>query len=453
MPSANAPTVLVVDDNPSVRDSLQRTLSRSGYQVLAGGNGAEALEVLRHRDVQVVVADLRMPVLDGLKLLAAARAIRPQAQFVLLSAYGTVEKAVEAMKQGASDFLVKPFRRELLCTAVEKALRSWHKRVAESTAELAPPEAGCGIVGRSPALLAVLRVVRRVAPTSATVLVEGESGTGKELVAEALHRWSQRAGGPLVKVSCAALPETLLEAELFGHERGAFTGALYQRKGRFELAHGGTLFLDEVAQLSPAMQVKLLRVLQAGEFERLGSSQTLRADVRLVAATNSSLETMRAEGRFREDLYYRLNVVRVQLPPLRERREDIPLLAEHFVALYRRRNGRDIEGISGAALEALLDYDWPGNVRELEHAIERAVVLAEGRVIQPGDLPPGIGAASHAPREVRVPLGATLREIEERVIQHTLAQTGGDKTAAAALLGIGRRTIYRRIEHAEPPQP
>ncbi|HUT37346.1 MAG TPA: sigma-54 dependent transcriptional regulator [Planctomycetota bacterium] len=439
-------TVLLVDDSASVRDSLQRTLARAGYTVLVSGNGAEAIEVLRRHGVHVVVADLKMPVMDGMKLLTSARAFRPDVQFVILSAFGTVEKAVEAMKLGASDFLVKPFRREVLCAAVEKALRNWHRRV-DAEAEAATPGADCGIVGRSPALRQVLRLVRRVAPASATVLVEGESGTGKELVADALHRWSRRAGGPLVKVSCAALPETLLEAELFGHERGAFTGALYLKKGRFELAHGGTLFLDEVAQLCPAVQVKLLRVLQAGEFERLGGTHTLRTDVRLVAATNASLEAMLATGRFREDLYYRLNVVRIHLPPLRERREDIPLLAEHFVALYRRRNGKAIEGISGAALDAMRDYAWPGNVRELEHAIERAVVLAEGPVVGVDDLPAGITGHEHAPREVRVPLGTTLREVEQRVIERTLAQTGGDKTAAAALLGIGRRTIYRHLDH------
>ncbi|MBM4040053.1 MAG: sigma-54-dependent Fis family transcriptional regulator [Planctomycetes bacterium] len=446
MEATGPATVLVVDDSPSVRDSLQRTLARCGYAVVASANGMEAMDALRRTEVQVVVADLRMPLMDGLKLLSAARAVRPAAQFVLLSAFGTVEKAVEAMKLGACDFLVKPFRREVVCAAVEKALRRWHRQVAEPVE--ADPQ--CGLVGRSPALLDVLRVVRRVAPSSATVLIEGESGTGKELVADALHSWSRRADGPLVKVSCAALPETLLEAELFGHERGAFTGALFQKKGRFELAHGGTLFLDEVAQLSPAVQVKLLRVLQAGEFERLGGTQTLKADVRLVAATNTNLEGMLATGRFREDLYYRLNVVRLQLPPLRERREDIPLLADHFVALYRRRNGRQIEGISGAALELLLNYPWPGNVRELEHAIERAVVLAEGPILQPGDLPCHVATIEHRPREVRVPLGTTLREVEDQVIRRTLAQTGGDKTAAAALLGIGRRTIYRHLDHEDP---
>ena len=437
------PTVLIVDDSRSVRDSLQRTLSRE-YTVLACANGVEAVEVLRREDVQVVVADLKMPMMDGMKLLTSARTFRPDVQFVIVSAFGTVEKAVEAMKLGACDFIVKPFRREVLCAAVEKALRCWHLLVAEREEG---PGGDCGIVGRSPALRAVLRVVRRVAPTSATVLIEGESGTGKELIADALHRWSHRANGPLVKVSCAALPETLLEAELFGHERGAFTGAFYQKKGRFELADGGTLFLDEVSQLSPAVQVKLLRVLQAGDFERLGGTQTLRADARLAAATNTRLEALLEAGRFREDLYYRLNVVRIELPPLRDRREDIPLLADHFIALYRERNGREIDGISGAALELLLNYAWPGNIRELEHVIERAVVLAEGPVIRADDLPPSITGRRRSSPEVRVPLGTTMKEIEREVIERTLAQTGGDKTAAAAILGIGRRTIYRHLGH------
>jgi len=442
----NSPTVLIVDDSRSVRDSLQRTLSRRGYTVQTSCNGVEAVEVLRHHDVQVVVADLKMPMMDGMTLLTSARAFRPEAQFVIVSAFGTIEKAVEAMKLGACDFIVKPFRREVLCAAVQKALRRWYRQTAERKKETSPARR-CGIVGCSPALREVLKIVRRVAPASATVLIEGESGTGKELIAEALHRWSGRTNRPLVKVSCAALPETLLEAELFGHERGAFTGALYQKKGRFELADGGTLFLDEVAQLSPAVQVKLLRVLQAGEFERVGGTQTLRSDVRLIAATNTNLEAMLATGRFREDLYYRLNVVRVELPPLRERRKDIPLLTDHFIAVYRHRNKRDIEGISGAALELLLNYSWPGNVRELEHVIERAVVLAEGAVIDVPDLPANISGRQAPPREMRVPLGTTMKEIERRVIERTLAQTGGDKTAAAALLGIGRRTIYRYLDH------
>ena len=440
--AVEVPTVLVVDDSRSVRDSLQRTLARRGYRVLTCANGLDAVEILRREDVQVVVADLKMPRMDGMRLLNSARTFRPEVQFVIISAFGTVQKAVEAMKLGAVDFIVKPFRQEVVCGAVQKAVKRYHHQVAERQTGMG---AECGIVGRSRALREVLAVVRRVAPTTATVLIEGESGTGKELIAEALHRWSDRAGGPLVKVSCAALPETLLEAELFGHERGAFTGALYRKKGRFELAHGGTLFLDEVSQLSPAVQVKLLRVLQSGEFERLGGTETLRADVRLVAATNSNLEAMLATGRFREDLYYRLNVVRVQLPPLRERREDIPLLVEHFIALYRQRNNRHVEGISRGALELLTRYHWPGNVRELEHVIERAIVLAEGPVIRPRDLPERISGARVAVPEVRVPLGTTLKEIERRVIEQALAHTGGDKTAAAALLGIGRRTIYRHL--------
>ncbi len=436
------PNVLVVDDSRSVRDSLQRTLERRGYRVLACANGVDAIEILRREDVQVVVADLKMPRMDGLRLLTSARRFRPEVQFVIISAFGTVQKAVEAMKLGAVDFIVKPFRQEVVCAAVKKAVKRYHHQVAEREGGLG---AECGIVGRSRALRQVLAIVRRVAPTTATVLVEGESGTGKELVAEALHRWSDRSRGPLVKVSCAALPETLLEAELFGHERGAFTGALYRKKGRFELAHGGTLFLDEVSQLSPTVQVKLLRVLQSGEFERVGGTETLRSDVRLVAATNTNLEAMLATGRFREDLYYRLNVVRVELPPLRNRREDIPLLVEHFIALYRRRNDRHLEGISRGALELLMQYHWPGNVRELEHVIERAVVLAEGPVIRPRDLPERISGGRVPLPEVRVPLGTTLREIERRVIEQALAHTGGDKTAAAALLGIGRRTIYRHL--------
>ena len=438
------PTVLVVDDSESVRRSLEKTLSRLGYETVVCCNGMEAIEVLREREVHVVVADLKMPSMDGITLLTSAQAFRPEVQFVIVSAFGTVQKAVEAMKLGACDFIVKPFRREVLCAAVEKALRRWQRHVRDS-AQSAWMGSEVGIVGRGASMQRLLRLLRRVAPTSATILIEGESGTGKELVADALHHWSPRARRPIVKVSCAALPETLLEAELFGYERGAFTGAMGQKKGRFELADRGTLFLDEVAHLSPAMQVKLLRVLQAGEFERLGGTSTLGVDVRVVAATNASLEGLVVAERFREDLYYRRNGIRVGIPPLRERPEDIPPLVDHFVARYRERNGKAVEGISGAALEMLMGYPWPGNVRELEHAIERAVVLAEGPSIKVGDLPQS--GTGHRPpmREVRVPLGTTLREIERHVIQSTLARTGGDKTAAAALLGIGRRTIYRRL--------
>ena len=446
MAAVNAPTILIVDDSQSVRDSLQKTLARHGYHTLTARNGVEAIDLLRRHDVQVALADLKMPAMDGLKLLASAHTIRPQVQFVIISAFGTVQKAVEAMKLGACDFIVKPFRREVICAAVRKALHRWHHLVEEHDAQ-ERPAAQCGIVGRSAPLRQVLKLVRRVAPTTATVLIEGESGTGKELIAEALHRWSPRASRPLVKVSCAALPETLLEAELFGHERGAFTGALYQKKGRFELAHRGSLFLDEVSQLSPPVQVKLLRVLQNGEFERIGGTQTLRSDVRLIAATNVNLEGYLAAGHFREDLYYRLNVIRIVLPPLRDRRQDIPLLADHFIARHRARNDKEVEGISGAALEVLLNHRWPGNVRELEHAIERAVVLAEGPVIGVADLPPALTGRQPPVREVRVPLGTTMREIEREVIERTLAHTGGDKTAAAAILGIGRRTIYRHLDH------
>ncbi|MFC1806387.1 sigma-54-dependent transcriptional regulator, partial [Planctomycetota bacterium] len=345
-------TVLIADDSQSIRDSLQRTLSRRGHETLTARNGMEAIELLREREVQVVVADLRMPAMGGLKLLTSAHTLCPEVQFIIVSAFGTVEKAVEAMKLGACDFIVKPFRREVVCAAVAKALKRWHHVVEAREAETMPAKQ-CGILGRSAALRSVLRMVRRVAPTHATVLIEGDSGTGKELVAQALHTWSPRAGLPLVKVSCAALPETLLEAELFGHERGAFTGALYQKKGRFELADGGSLFLDEVSQLSPTVQVKLLRVLQSGEFERIGGTKTLRSDVRLIAATNTSLEAWTQAGHFREDLYYRLNVIRIVLPPLRQRPEDVPLLVDHFIALYRRRNDKQVEGGAADALDLL----------------------------------------------------------------------------------------------------
>jgi two-component system response regulator HydG len=341
------------------------------------------------------------------------------------------------------DFVVKPFKRAVLIEAVERALA---RRCDEPSADPAQSRPCPEIVGKSRAIRDMLHLVERIAPSSATVLICGESGTGKELVAEAIHRLSLRKNGPLVKVSCAALPETLLESELFGHERGAFTGALEQRRGRFEVADGGTMFLDEITQLSPAMQAKLLRVLQDGRFERLGSSGTLHVSVRVTAATNANLRQAVERGAFRGDLYYRLNVVTIHLPALRERPEDIPLLADHFLRLYRERNGKPELGITREAVDCLTHFSWPGNVRELENAIERAVVLASGDRVTVDELPDWITGLSGSPRGVHIPVGTSVREAERRLIEATLRHTGGDRSAAAGLLGINRRTIYRILD-------
>ncbi|HUB08847.1 MAG TPA: sigma-54 dependent transcriptional regulator [Myxococcales bacterium] len=458
---AEAATILVVDDDRSNLESIERIFAKEGYRVRVADDGAAALEIVREDPPAVVVTDLAMPGLDGVALLKAIKAVDPQVEVVLMTAYGTVEGAVAAMKEGAYDFITKPLKRHSVLRSVRKALEK-QALVQENRAlraRLAGLSAPGGLVGQSPVFRATLDLVRQAAASHATVLLTGESGTGKELVARALHELSPVAEGPFVAVNCAAIPETILEAELFGFERGAFTGAIARKEGRFERAHHGTLFLDEVGEMSPAVQVKLLRVVQEGEIERLGGSGPIPVDVRLVAATNRDLKKEVAEGRFRSDLYYRLDVVAIALPPLRERPEDIPLLAAHFLRQYCQKNGKQREGFTPEAERALEGYGWPGNVRELENAIERAVVLSRGPLIDVEDLPnlsppegPSGGAAGPSGaaglggRTLTVPLGTPLEEIERRVIRETLRQTRGDKTLAAQLLGIATRTIYRKID-------
>ncbi len=441
-------TILVADDEAGVRESVGRALQREGFRVVLVEDGHAALDALRGGGVDLILADLRMPGLDGLELLRAAKLLAPEVEVIVLSGHGTVEEAVTAMKEGAWDFLTKPFERAQLVRAVSKALthralvlenRSLQRRLDELV--------GTGeIIGESPAIRQVLELARQVAPTSATVLIQGESGTGKELVARALHEGSPRRGRRFIQVNCAALPETLLESELFGYERGAFTGAVARKEGRFELADGGTLLLDEVGDLSAATQAKLLRVLQEGEFERVGGTKTLKADVRIVAATNQDLTALVKERRFREDLYYRLNVITIEIPPLRERKEDIPLLAHHFLRRYAAKNRREITGFSEPALAQLRAYPWPGNVRELENAVERAVILARGTLIDLADLPVTVGQAEPASRVVPIPIGMPLDEVEQRLIEETLKLTKGNKELAAKLLGIASRTIYRKLK-------
>jgi two-component system response regulator HydG len=444
-------TVLVVDDDRANLDSVARIFQLEGLTPLTASDGGAALQLLRRPEVAVLLTDLMMPGMDGQELLATARALRPDVEVVLMTAYGTVEAAVNAMKDGAYDFLTKPLKRHALVKTVQKALER-HALLAENQAlkaqlaDLGAP-GGRTLVGQSPAFRSLLDTIRQAAPSSATVLLVGESGTGKELAARALHELSPRAGGPFVPVNCGAFPETLLEAELFGVEKGAFTGATARRQGRFERAHGGTLLLDEVGEMPFGAQVKLLRALQESEIERLGGTQTVPIDVRVVAATSKDLGREVAEGRFREDLFYRLNVVEIRLPPLSWRREDIPLLADHFLRRFAAKNGKTVRGFTPEAVAALEDYAWPGNVRELEHAVERAVVLARGEVLEAADLPESVrkgprGSAGH----VVIPIGTPLEEVERRVLHETLRHTGGDKTMAARLLGIAARTIYRKLE-------
>jgi two-component system response regulator HydG len=444
-------TVLVVDDDRANLDSVARIFQLEGLATLTASDGEEGLALLRRPEVGVLVTDLMMPGLDGKELLRTARSMRPDVEVVLMTAYGTVEAAVSAMKDGAYDFITKPLKRHALVKTVQRALEhralmAENEALKARLADLGAP-GGRTLIGQSPAFRALMETLRQAGAAHATVLLVGESGTGKELAARALHELSPRASGPFVAVNCGAIPETLLEAELFGVEKGAFTGALARREGRFERAHGGTLFLDEVGELSLGAQVKLLRVLQEGEIERLGGTGPLQVDVRVVSATRRELPREVAEGRFREDLYYRLNVVEVRIPPLASRREDVPLLADHFLRRFAAKNAKPLRGLSAEALQALEDYAWPGNVRELEHAIERAVVLARGEVLEVGDLPESVRTGPRgAAGQVVIPIGTPMEEVERRLIHETLRHTGGDKTMAARLLGIAARTIYRKLE-------
>ena len=450
--------VLLVDDHKPFRDSLAKILEGKGLRVFSANDGEEALDTLRKEEIHLVLTDLKMPRMDGVELLKVAKTIRPEVEVILITGYGTVDTAVTAMKDGAYDYIQKPFKPQEILKLVRKAIEKQslvleNRILQERIKDFQKVEK---IVGRSPAMRRVLEIVAQVAPSLATILIQGESGTGKEVIAQAIHDLSPRVNKPFIKVSCAALPETLLEAELFGYERGAFTGAIARKEGRFELADGGTLFLDEIGEVSPTVQVKLLRVLQVGEFERLGGTKTIRAEVRLVTATNMNLLEAVERKAFREDLFSRLNVITLTLPPLREREGDIPLLAHHFLEIFKKKNNKEVKGFTQEALEVMLRYSWPRNVRQLENAIERAVVLTRGEMIAPEDLPPEILKAVEMPaareaalmdeKTISISLGTPLEAIERRVIEETLRHSRGDKNVASKILGISARTIYRKIE-------
>ena len=458
METSASKNILLVDDHKPFRDSLAKILEGEGLRVFPANDGEEALDILCNELIHLVLTDLKMPKMDGVELLKVAKTIRPEVEVILITGYGTVDTAVTAMKDGAFDYIQKPFKPREILKLVRKAIEKQslvleNRLLQERIKDLQKFEK---IVGRSPAMKRVLEILAQVAPSSATVLIQGESGTGKEVIAQAIHDLSPRANKPFIKVSCAALPETLLEAELFGYERGAFTGAIARKEGRFELANGGTLFLDEIGEVSPTVQVKLLRVLQVGEFERLGGTKTIRADVRLVAATNMNLLEAVERKAFREDLFSRLNVITLTLPPLREREGDIPLLAHHFLEIFKKKNNKEVKGFTQEALEVMLQYSWPRNVRQLENAIERAVVLTKGEMVVPRDLPPEILKALEVPaareaalmdeKTISISLGTSLETIEKRVIEETLRHSRGDKNVASKILGISARTIYRKIE-------
>jgi len=449
--------MLVAEDESTLREGIATAFRDRGWDVVEAADGAEAFARLEEAVFDVLVTDYQMPQKNGLEVLKRSKMINEGTVGLVMTAYGTVESAVEAMKAGAYDYVLKPFDLEEMEMKVERAVE--HRRLlarieAYDRSEIVPRFEN--IVGESPQMREVFRTIEKVARSNATVLVLGETGVGKELVAEALHRNSSRADRPFVKMNCAALHESLLESELFGHERGAFTGADRQRTGRFELANEGTLFLDEIGNMTPSTQTKVLRVLQEREFERLGGSRTVKVDVRLVAATNKDLEEAIKRGEFREDLYYRLNVVSVNVPPLRERKEDIGLLASYFLDRFAQREGRGKMRFSPEAAAALERYDYPGNVRELENAVEHAVAVAEGRVIEAQDLPSGLRAPRMLPRpRLRddagpPPEGAdrsrwSLADIEKEHIRVVLAEHRGNATLAAKQLGISRTTLWRKL--------
>lgn len=443
--------ILIVDDDLNTCQSLTAALSKDGHQVFEAHSGKEALEKIRGQEVELTVIDLMMPGMNGLDFFQTLKALRPEVVSIMISAQATIEVAVSAIKSGIYDFITKPFRLNEIKKAITKALEAQtllmeNRRLRQALREKA---SFSKIIGTSPAFAQMMDLVSKVAPTRSTILLSGESGTGKEIIAEAIHFASSRGEGPIVKINCGALTETLLESELFGHEKGSFTGAHQQRIGRFEMANGGTLFLDEIGEMSLGMQVKLLRVLQDGCFERVGSSRTIQVDVRIIAATNRDLEREVKEGRFRQDLFYRLNVITIEIPPLRERVEDIPLLAGYFLNKYSELNTKNILGFSPEVHQVLSNYPWPGNVRELENIIERAVSLCQTSTVELSDLPARLTGSPAAGSYLVVPIGISLDEIEQSVLKKTLIKTKGDKKAAARLLGISLSSLYNKLNRKD----
>jgi len=439
--------ILVVDDEPVQREMIGGFLKKQGFEVIAADSAERALELFRQDAFDLVLTDQKMAEMSGLELLQAVHTINAETPVILITAFGTIEAAVAALKHGAIDYLTKPLNLDELLYRIRQV--SDRYRIINENRELREALQDRhrieGIIGESGPMLEVLSIVRRVAPSEATVLIRGESGTGKELIAKAIHFGSPRARGPLVKVNCAALPEALLESELFGHEKGAFTGALTSRQGRFELANGGTIFLDEIGDLPLHLQAKLLRVLQEREFEKVGSSRPIRVNVRIMAASHRPLEDLIKAGQLREDLYYRLNVVPIFIPPLRERRSDVALLIDHFLRHYAEKNGKTIRGLTPEGRDILLRYDYPGNVRELENIIERAVVLTRDDVIGSGDLPLTVQEPEIADGDRETSLTAAVEALERRMIRDALARSDGIQTRAAELLGMGERALRYKL--------
>jgi DNA-binding NtrC family response regulator len=446
--------ILVVDDEANARTALAELLRDEGYEVETAADAFKALGKYESFAPHIVVTDLKMPGMDGIELVKKIRASDEVTGIIVMTAFGAVQSAIDAMRAGAAEYLTKPLNFDELLVVLAKvletqALRRETRQLRQRVRERVAPG---NIVGISPPMQRVFEVVDQVAPSRATVLITGESGTGKELVANAIHQRSTRATGPFIKLHCAALAESLLESELFGHEKGSFTGAMMRKDGRFQLADGGTLFLDEIGEVSPSIQVKLLRFLQEHEYERVGGTQTIQVDVRVIAATNRNLVEEVAKGRFREDLYYRLNVVALEMPALRDRKSDIPALAKFFLDRYTKENAKTLDGFAQDTMELMMAYDWPGNVRELENAVERSVVLAGGPMIEPRHLPPNVRPRV-TPNGMPIIPGATLRALERYAIFETLKATGGSTSKAADMLGISVRTIqYRLHQYNEAPR-
>ena len=440
--------ILVVDDENIMKDFLKETLTRLDYMVDLASNGDEALGRIKMKEYDVIISDIRMPKLGGMELLKAVKESCPDTKVVMITAYGTVENAVEAMKLGAFDYIMKGFSPDEIELVVKRAFE--YKKLQIENRMLKTEVAGKyrfqNIIGKSPQMQKVFEMVDMIADSRSSIFLAGESGTGKELIAKAIHYNSPRKDGPFIKINCAALPEGLVESELFGHEKGAFTGAIRQTRGRFEMADGGTLLLDEISEIPPGLQAKLLRVLQEREFERVGSGYPIQVDVRIISTSNKNLEAEIKKGNFREDLFFRLNVIPIHLSPMRERKEDIPLLAEHFLQKYNQENKKSVQGISEKVYQLFLDYHWPGNVRELENYIERAVVTTKNKILTPADFPPELFFRKAEYDDSGLKVGCTIADMEKSLILKTLDAHAGNKTKAAEVLGVSSRTLRNKLK-------
>jgi len=444
------PRILLIDDDKNTTDGLRKILLQDGYDTSCVYTGNEASNLIDTEHFDIVITDMKLPDISGFSIIEKVKKRDANIPVIMITAFSSLQTAIDAMKKGADDYLTKPVNIDELELILKK---TWEKQLLilqnrELRQELDDKYGFSGFIGNTPEMQLIFKTITEIAPTAASVLINGETGTGKELVAHAIHHNSDRNDKPFIALHCASLSEGVLESELFGHEKGAFTGAVNQRRGRFELADGGSLFLDEIGELNSHVQIKLLRVLETGCFERVGGEETLESDVRIIAATNKNLEEEIREGRFREDLYYRLNVINLELPPLRERREDIGLLTDNFLVKYAAKNKKDIKGFSSQSARILNNYDWPGNVRELENAVERAVVMAKNEFIEPDNLPSNISQSLKKAKKdtFRIPSGTTMKEIEKKVILETLQTTNGSKSKAAKILGISTRKIEYKIK-------